>query len=55
MEVAPFTGAWIEIMMFWFYLTEVSVAPFTGAWIEMDGYIFDILRAEGRALHGHVN
>ena len=36
-EVAPFTGAWIEIIIG--VVDEVhemqEVAPFTGAWIEM--------------------
>ena len=34
-EVAPFTGAWIEIRI-WFCRTgRIRVAPFTGAWIEI--------------------
>ena len=33
--VAPFTGAWIEILMVLVAWHSVSVAPFTGAWIEM--------------------
>ena len=34
-EVAPFTGAWIEIMTYTDTNGYVSVAPFTGAWIEI--------------------
>ena len=35
-DVAPFTGAWIEIDRLYLQLLElVKVAPFTGAWIEM--------------------
>ena len=35
-EVAPFTGAWIEIYNINFRLScTVFVAPFTGAWIEI--------------------
>ena len=34
--VAPFTGAWIEIVTVVDQLTKYAiVAPFTGAWIEM--------------------
>ena len=35
--VAPFTGAWIEIIVgaSTVYVTT-GVAPFTGAWIEID-------------------
>ncbi len=33
--VAPFTGAWIEIYVYWSLYQEVKVAPFTGAWIEI--------------------
>ena len=36
MYVAPYTGAWIEILWYrsdsW---SEIDVAPYTGAWIEM--------------------
>ena len=35
--VAPFTGAWIEIMLpYWIAHRRSQVAPFTGAWIEID-------------------
>ena len=33
--VAPFTGAWIEMLMHRTYMNIENVAPFTGAWIEM--------------------
>ena len=33
--VAPFTGAWIEIISWAFPRQTSSVAPFTGAWIEI--------------------
>ncbi len=32
--VAPFTGAWIETMLYWPEERPYDVAPFTGAWIE---------------------
>ena len=35
MTVAPFTGAWIEIMTGSPKISSMFVAPFTGAWIEM--------------------
>ena len=36
-EVAPYTGAWIEIK-FESYLNDSGpVAPYTGAWIEISG------------------
>ena len=33
--VAPFTGAWIEMMPTETFYILSDVAPFTGAWIEM--------------------
>ena len=34
--VAPFTGAWIEILkQALLFLMQWKVAPFTGAWIEI--------------------
>ena len=33
--VAPFAGAWIEIICKWFGVTSNYVAPFAGAWIEI--------------------
>ena len=35
MGVAPFTGAWIEIIGYWLPVLKITVAPFTGAWIEI--------------------
>ena len=34
-DVAPFTGAWIEMYIKEGLLVNPYVAPFTGAWIEM--------------------
>ena len=34
-QVAPFTGAWIEILAVYNILLSKVVAPFTGAWIEI--------------------
>ena len=33
--VAPYTGAWIEMLLFCFNGKTDNVAPYTGAWIEM--------------------
>ena len=33
--VAPYTGAWIEIVLWYLLFRLVIVAPYTGAWIEM--------------------
>ena len=35
LPVAPFTGAWIEILATDLQAEVESVAPFTGAWIEI--------------------
>ena len=35
LDVAPFTGAWIEIKGVKLPNTRSIVAPFTGAWIEI--------------------
>ena len=35
-EVAPFTGAWIETEKILNEVRGVTVAPFTGAWIETE-------------------
>ena len=37
LSVAPFTGAWIEIICDDLTDYVISVAPFTGAWIEIRG------------------
>ena len=34
-KVAPFTGAWIEILLNQVINLKLQVAPFTGAWIEI--------------------
>ena len=37
--VAPFTGAWIEILAMLMPALVGCVAPFTGAWIEIPYYL----------------
>ena len=34
--VAPYAGAWIEILGILLRISTVSVAPYAGAWIEMN-------------------
>ena len=36
--VAPFVGAWIEIVVACIFSNVASVAPFVGAWIEICKY-----------------
>ena len=36
MSVAPFVGAWIEMIREYKRLLSLVVAPFVGAWIEID-------------------
>ena len=38
-QVAPFTGAWIEIGSMLINEVREEVAPFTGAWIEISSLI----------------
>ncbi len=50
MEVAPFTGAWIEIILLVPAGTQLSyVAPFTGAWIEMKNPAVEIIELKSVA------
>ena len=35
MQVAPFVGAWIEMVLCIIYKKQEDVAPFVGAWIEI--------------------
>ena len=38
-DVAPFTGAWIEIRYYSCEYNRPYVAPFTGAWIEIRFFV----------------
>jgi len=53
--VAPFTGAWIEIIDAQDYRLEYDVAPFTGAWIEILSIISKMSILWCRTLHGCVD
>ena len=35
LKVAPFVGAWIEILIVNYLRIAIDVAPFVGAWIEI--------------------
>ena len=57
-RVAPFTGAWIEILANLRASASTPVAPFTGAWIEIVSVDIDLLaksslpsRERGLKLH----
>ena len=54
-HVAPFAGAWIEIIMIFNCSAEIEVAPFAGAWIEI-GYNDGTRKACAcRSLRGSVD
>ncbi|WP_404351926.1 hypothetical protein [Caproicibacterium sp. XB2] len=42
--VAPYTGAWIEIVCNEWKADFMNVAPYTGAWIEIPLYQIGTLR-----------
>ena len=55
-NVAPFTGAWIEMSITANQkASRVLVAPFTGAWIEIIQQRYDVVIQTGRTLHGCVD
>ena len=53
--VAPFTGAWIEMMLTYQNGTKQNVAPFTGAWIEIYVSLGALRVCHGRSLYGSVD
>ena len=55
MEVAPFAGAWIEILSKEYIKEKVEVAPFAGAWIEMRANETNWKLYKGRSLRGSVD
>ena len=54
-DVAPFTGAWIEITASFAPAMSSLVAPFTGAWIEIGLYVRVKKEPTRRTLHGCVD
>ena len=54
-NVAPYTGAWIEITGASVMLPSFGVAPYTGAWIEINGGLVTVGSEICRTLHGCVD
>ena len=54
-SVAPFMGAWIEILKIVANIYIVFVAPFMGAWIEILKYLLVRLATFRRTLYGCVD
>ncbi|WP_404351884.1 hypothetical protein [Caproicibacterium sp. XB2] len=54
-DVAPYTGAWIEMQTIGAFRTAANVAPYTGAWIEIRSIFVTRPRAPSRSLHGSVD
>ena len=53
--VAPFAGAWIEMVKETFKEDFETVAPFAGAWIEICYLVFISAGLFGRSLRGSVD
>ena len=54
--VAPFAGAWIEIMYGMMVTKNITdVAPFAGAWIEMTSNFLKVRCLYRRSLRGSVD
>ena len=54
-QVAPYTGAWIEIEIAEGSDIWDDVAPYTGAWIEIRNGNVTTVDGFGRTLHGCVD
>ena len=54
-DVAPFAGAWIEILLHLIYSISYYVAPFAGAWIEIGTLLNYESAQKGRSLRGSVD
>ena len=54
-HVAPFAGAWIEIMKEKNHEVDNIVAPFAGAWIEIDCRFNLVCCIQSRSLCGSVD
>ena len=53
--VAPYMGAWIEILTDTGHLQSMHVAPYMGAWIEIYPILKEPQFLECRTLHGCVD
>ena len=54
-RVAPFAGAWIEILLRVSQEEGIAVAPFAGAWIEIVEALYSFKIFDGRSLRGSVD
>ena len=54
-KVAPYTGAWIEIVLRHVVYHFAQVAPYTGAWIEINSTVTVGFFPTRRTLHGCVD
>ena len=54
-NVAPFVGAWIEIVIWKPCQLQIIVAPFVGAWIEISRNMRKAKRSTSRSLRGSVD
>ena len=54
-RVAPFAGAWIEILFGQLSQATAQVAPFAGAWIEIQAAAAIEQQANRRSLRGSVD
>ena len=54
-EVAPYLGAWIEIMLTPSLIASSPVAPYLGAWIEISQVILRMANKVCRSLLGGVD
>ena len=54
-QVAPYTGAWIEILLKYIVKKSFLVAPYTGAWIEIETISTAVSNEDCRTLHGCVD
>ena len=53
--VAPYAGAWIEIVLGLTFTKKYDVAPYAGAWIEIHIRIDYFLTLDCRPLRGGVD
>ena len=54
-KVAPYAGAWIEIILLMFDAPPKPVAPYAGAWIEIMLPLVGATMFLGRSLRGSVD
>ena len=55
LQVAPYTGAWIEISNMDIITDKINVAPYTGAWIEIIAERLSLYRLLRRSLYRSVD